>query len=179
LQPIQYNIFEVLPGGKPVLHSSVLGLEAAWQKLYELAQQTANECFAQNPATREIVGQLNVPLAEERMRKRLFQIAYTESLGFSRADVLRHRGYSVTTVVGNQSAEVVLTSTKEHYDLFILGHAATEATRKEIVAWLKARFPDARILALNRPHQQLGDADFNVRLNGPETWMPAVAQALA
>jgi hypothetical protein len=154
----------------------VRGLEAAWQKLYELAKHTTNECFAVHPPTHEVVAQLNVPPAQERARTRVFQIAYTEELGVARAEELTRRGYLVTTVIGNERAKVVLGSAKQ-FDIFIIGHAASDQMREMMAAWLKTTYPEVKILALNPGFQRLRDADFNVQLDGPEKWIPIVAKA--
>ena len=174
--PLQYEIYEVLPTGSMTQRDSTDGLESAWQKLSELAKQTANECFAIHPPTRQVVAQLNVPPAEERGRKRVFQIAYTEEMGLARAEELTRRGYRVTTVIGNERATVVLDST-QRWDLFIIGHAAPEQTRARMVAWLKANYPGVKIVALNSAFVRLREADYNVVLSGPEKWIPIVAQA--
>ena len=42
-------------------------------------------------------------------------------------------------------------SMPEQYDFFIVGHAADDEVRKEMVLWLKAHHPGVRILALNPP----------------------------
>jgi hypothetical protein len=173
---LPYDIFEVLPNGSLVPRGSVNGLEAAWKELYELAKHTANECFAIYPPTREVVAQVNVPPAKERASKRVFQIAYTEELGIARAEVLTRRGYQVTTVIGNQRAKVVLGSTQP-YNIFIIGHGAPQQTRVRMATWLKSRYPDVKILALNPASQRLREADYNVVLNGPEKWVPIVAKA--
>ena len=61
------------------------------------------------------------------------------------------------------------------YRIFIVGHAAPQGEREEIVAWLKTNFPQAKILALNPPHNGgLDKADFNFVLNGAEEWLFAV-----
>lgn len=65
------------------------------------------------------------------------------------------------SVIGNEAAKVVLSS-PQHYDLFIVDHAAPEETRKEIVDWLRANYAMAKILALNPPGQQIPSADFNI-----------------
>jgi hypothetical protein len=56
-----------------------------------------------------------------------------------------------------------------------VGHAAPEQARKEIVDWLKAHYPNVRILALNPPNQMVPNADYNVLQNGPELWLPLLA----
>src|SRR5439155_1510278 len=94
-----------------------------------------------------------------------------------RAELLLGCGYGVISVLGNEAAKVLLSSI-QHYDLFIVGHAAPEETRREMVGWLKVKYPEVEILALNPPHQQVLRADYNVRLNGPENWLPIVAQLL-
>jgi hypothetical protein len=155
------------------------GLEAAWQRLSELARQTPDEYFALHAPTHQIVGQVNVPVALERARKLIFQVAYTENMGIERSEELMRRGYRVTTVIGNERAKAVLTGSPQRYDLFIVAHAAPPKTRTEIVAWLRNKYPGVKIVALNSVHGRLRDADFNVFLDGPETWMPVVARALS
>lgn len=44
--PLEYDVYEVLPSAATTQRASVIGLEAAWQALYDLAATTTNECFA-------------------------------------------------------------------------------------------------------------------------------------
>ena len=168
-----YEIFEVLPNGSTLKISRVSGLEFANLALRELAKRTRNECFVTDARTRRVVAQLNVSQEKRRATKRIFQIAYDEQLGLRRAELLRSRGYGVISVIGNDPARVLLTSI-QHYDLFIVGHAAPEETRTEMIDWIRVKYPKVNILALNPPHQQLLNADYNVTLNGPENWLPIV-----
>ena len=170
-----YEIFEVLPDGSTLKFSRVSGLEFAKLALQELAKRTRNECFVADARTRRVVAQLNVSKEKWRATKRIFQIAYDEQIGLRRAQMLRSLGYGVITVIGNDPARVLLTSI-QHYDLFIVGHAAPEETRTEMVDWIKVKYPRVKILALNSPHQQLLNADYNATLNGPENWLPIVTQ---
>ena len=62
----------------------------------------------------------------------------------------------------------------QHYDFFVVGHAAPEETITEMIAWIRVKYTRVKILALNPPHQQLLNADYNVTLNGPENWLPIV-----
>ena len=73
----------------------------------------------------------------------------------------------------------VLLSSIPHHDLFIVGPAAPEETRREIVDWLKEKYPTVKILALNPPHQQVSNADYNARESGPESWLPIVTERFA
>ena len=108
----------------------------------------------------------------------VFQIAYDGGRATARTSVLRLQGYEVVSVIGNEAAKVVL-SMPEQYDFFIVGHAADDQVREEMVLWLKAHYPGVRILALNPPKvSELAGADYNVKLNGPETWLPIIATAL-
>ncbi len=170
-----YEIFEVLPDGSTLRISRVSGLEFANLVLQEQAKRTRNECFAADARTRRVVAQLNVSQGKWRATKRIFQIAYDEQLGPQRAELLRSLGYGIVSVVGNDPARILLTSI-QHYDLFIVGHAAPEETRTEMIDLIKVKYPRVKILALNAPHQQLLNADYNVTLNGPETWLPIVTQ---
>jgi len=48
-----------------------------------------------------------------------------------------------------------------------------------MVDWLKARYPDVKILALNQAeHRQLAGADYNATLSGPTEWLSMVTAAL-
>ena len=65
-----YEIFEVLPNGLPHRVTEVAGLEPAKSHLQELANHTANECFAADAQTYRIVAQTNVPLGGTARRAR-------------------------------------------------------------------------------------------------------------
>ena len=58
-----YKIFEVLPNGSALKTSVVSGLENARLTVRELANHTANECYAEDAETSQVVAQLNVPRA--------------------------------------------------------------------------------------------------------------------
>lgn len=173
-----YEIFEVSPNGSPQRVTVVSGLDSATARLHELANQTPNECFASDARTRQIVALLNVPPSKWRATKHIFQISYDEPLGAQRAELLKSRGYSVMSVIGNEAAKVALTPV-QHYDFFIIGNAAPEGTRQEMAIWLKAKYPRVKILALNPPNREVLRADFNVRLNGPEDWLPIISKEFA
>lgn len=175
----EYDLFEQFPDGQPMWRAHVVGLLSARQKLQALARVTRNECFIVHLPTKEIVARLNVPSSRGVGRKPVvFQIAYDSGLATARTMVLRLQGYEVVSVLGNEAAKVVL-SMPEQVDFFIVGHAADDQARKEMVSWLKANYPGVRILALNPPKvSELAGADYNVQLNGPETWLPIIANAV-
>jgi hypothetical protein len=79
-------------------------------------------------------------------RKRIFQVAYREEHFVARANLLRCQGYTVTSAIGNEAAKTVLPLLPP-VDLFIIGHAAPEQTRLDMVAWLRGRYPQTSILA--------------------------------
>ena len=93
-------------------------------------------------------------------RKRIFQVAYREEHFLARADLLRRQGYTVTSTIGNEAAKAVLPMLPQ-VDLLIIGHAAPEQTRLEMVAWLSERYPRTSILALNPSHERLGTLPLN------------------
>ncbi len=173
-----YEIVEVLPNGSQQKVTVVTGLEFAKRVLLELAKRTNNKCLASDAKTHQVVMQLNVAPIKMWAARRIFQVCYDEKLAVGRAKLLRSRGYGVISVIGNDAAKVLLSSI-QRYDLFIVGHAAPEETRREMVSWLKANYPGVKIIALNPSHQQVLGADYNVRQNRPETWLPIVLQQLA
>lgn len=174
----QYDIFERFPDHSLIWRGRVCGLDNARRKLHEIATRTSNECSAMYVPTRQVVALENVWRLNGRPVKRVvIQIAYDENLLSERADLLGRRGYEVLSVLGNERAQVVL-SAGQHCDLFIIGHAAPEQTRKEMVAWLRREYPKVPIVALNPDYRKLAGADFNVKLNGAEVWLSMVATAV-
>jgi hypothetical protein len=109
---------------------------------------------------------------------KVFQIAYSPELMFTREAVLKSRGYVVESALGNEHAIKALQAA-DHYDLFMVGHAGSQEERQEILGWLRQKFPNAKVLALNPPHvSRQPDADLNVTLNGPEKWLAAIQEAI-
>ena len=172
-----YEIFEVMPDGSAVKRMVVRGLEFAKVSLEDLSHRTVNECFAADERTHQIVAQLNLPLVKRRM-KRIFQIAYDEEAGLRSAELLRNRGYGVISVLSNDAARVLLSSIQK-YDLFIIGHGVSEKCRIEMVDWLRAHYPEVKVLALNPPHQPLPNADYNALHDDPESWLVFVTERVA
>lgn len=173
----EYKIFEVLPNGSPRKVRLVSGLEFAKVVLEALAKHTTNECFAADTKTHQVVMQLNVPPAKFRATNRIFQISYDRELGFRRAELLRSLGHGVISVVGNRAAKLLL-SAVQRYNFFIVGHAATEEIRAEMVDWLRAHYSGVKILALNPPDQEVLRADYNACYNESEIWLRIVSLEL-
>jgi hypothetical protein len=105
---------------------------------------------------------------------KIFQIAYDEILLITRAELLKKRGYEVSSVLGNEDARRVLSKGGD-YRVFLVGHAAPQQERQEMARWIRNNFPQAKILALNYPEiGRLPEADFNFILNGPEEWLATI-----
>lgn len=170
-----YEILEVMPDGSTVKRMVVHGLEFAKVALEDLARRTSNECIAADERTHQVVAQLNLPPAK-RSLKRIFQIAYDEQAGLGTAALLRSRGYGVISVLTNEAAKVLLSSIQK-YDLFLIGHAAPDECRSVMVAWLKEKYPDIKVLALNPPHRPLPNADYNALASDPESWLCFVTES--
>jgi len=172
-----YEIFEALPNGSPQRVTVVSGLDSAKTTLHELSNNTKNECFAADARTRQIVAMKNVPPSKWRAAKHIFQIVYDEKTSSKWAEILKSRGYSVMSVIGNDAAKLVLVPI-QHYDLFIIGHAAPVEARQEMALWLKVKYPKAKIVALNPPNQEIICADYNVRQSDLELWLLIISREL-
>lgn len=164
-----YEILEVMPNGSSVKRTVVFGLEFAKVTLEALSRRTSNECMAADERTHQIVAQLNLPPAKQKM-KRIFQIAYDEEASLRRSELLRSHGFGVISVLSSEAAKVLLSSIQK-YDLFIVGHSASELCRSEMVDWLKTHYPDVEVLALNPPHQPLPNADYNALESDVDGWL--------
>jgi len=92
----------------------------------------------------------------------LFQIGYDQRELNLRAQLFRRCGHEVLSAADNEAAKRALTSI-DKVDVFVVGHTAPEPTRKEMVDWLKANFPNVKIVALTpSAGRQLPRADCNV-----------------
>ena len=100
----EYSIFECLPEGSVSWRDAASGLITARRKLRELVAATGNEFFGIQLSTREIIFPVDAPA----IAKRVFQIAYTETLRKARAELLRKRGFGVLSVIGNDAAKALL-----------------------------------------------------------------------
>lgn len=172
-----YEIFEVLSNGSPQRVTVVSGLDSAKARLHDLSANTPNECFVSDARTHQIVAMLNVPPSRWEVSKHIFQICYDERMGVHRAELLKSSGYRVMSAIGNEAAKLALIPIQP-YALFLVGHGATVEIRQEMVFWLKAKYPKATVVALNPPNQELTAADYNVRQNNPEDWLPVISREL-
>src|SRR6266436_4378418 len=173
----EYEIFECQPDGSVMWCARASGLQNTRLQLDGLLRDTGKEYFGLHLSTGVIIFAADSTVIFERAAKRIFQIAYTDQLRLSRAELLRSLGYAVISVVGNDAAKLLLTTLRRDdlgIALFIVGHAAPAQTRKEMIDWLKENYPKARILALNPSNQPTPDADYNVEQNGHEGWTPLV-----
>ena len=169
----EYDLFERAPDNSVLWQTSVRGIDNARLKMLQLAKANGREYFALHAASGVIVARAG-PEGERHVR-RIFQIGYDRALMSTREIYLKQCGCDVTSVIGNAAAKQELSSGGE-YDLFIVGHNATEEDRREIIIWLRKKYPKAKVLALNPPESGLlTDADFNVTLDGPEKWLAVIA----
>lgn len=105
----------------------------------------------------------------------VFQIGYEEKDLDARAELFRRCGHHVLSVPDNEAAKRVLTS-MDKVDVFVVGHTAPEQTRREMVDWLKANFPNVKIVALiPSANRQLPRADYNIVLNDWDEWLSLLA----
>ncbi len=169
----EYELFEHLPDGSLEWRGSVRALRRAWARVWQLADKTLNECFAMGTATSRIV----LARTPSPGAKRIFQVAYGKALSI-RAHLLHRDGYDVTSVSGNRAAQVVL-RTRPRYDLFVIGHAASELVRLEMVHWLRVSYPGTSIVALNPDDRGLDDLKYSAPNDPPTAWLPLVSAAVA
>ena len=106
----------------------------------------------------------------------VFQIGYGDEKGLNaRTELFRSFGHEVISVAGNEAAKLALNSIP-HVDVFIVGHTAPEHVRKEIADWLKANFPQAKIVALiPSVSRELLGADYNVVQRDWAGWLSLFA----
>jgi hypothetical protein len=174
-----FDIFRIEANGNMILVGSAPSLKSAKIRVQELMALSPSEFLILSHRTNNRLI-IKPPLAIRRTtRPAIFQIAYDDELLIGRANLLESSGFEVVSVLGNEAAKIALSSFG-HYDLFMVGHGADLKTREEMADWLRAKYPDVPILALNAAeHQALGHANYNLVLNGPEEWLLVVESVTA
>lgn len=171
-----FDIFRAERDGDVLWLESATDLEAAWARVKMLAASTPGEYLILSQMTGRRIS------FKSPSKKVIFQIGYEARQTKAREEMLRSLGYKVFSVVGNPAAELELTSGRlGHVDLFIVGDLAPDQTRKEMLRWLKARYPKIMILALqpsDRRQSPMRDADFSAVVNGSDEWLNLVASAV-
>jgi len=151
----QFDIFKVQPEGSLHWLAAAASMETAEGRVKRLP-----------PGNYVIIADQHLPKrisVKSPDKQIVFQIGYDDDKGAAARETLfRSFGHEVTSVADNEAAKRELASIP-NVDVFVLGHAAPEQTQKEMVAWLKVSFPNAKIVALiPSASPQLLCADYNV-----------------
>ena len=162
-----FDIFKMESAGLRWVETAA-DLERAKARVKSLAAASPGEYLIANQQTGE---KISIKSPAKRI---LFQIGYDEKGLNARAELLRRFGHEVISVTHNEAAKVALSSYR-NVDLFIVGHTAPEQTRKEMVVWLRANYPEVKIVALNPSKEKLVGADYNVALNEYDEWLSLLA----
>ena len=166
-----FHICKVESDGSLRLIEQAEDPERARERVKKLSAFSPGEYIIANQQTGEIVS------IKSYVKQIVFQIGYDEKDLNARAELFRRCGHHVISVVDNAAAKHALTSI-ENVDVFVVGHTAPEATRKEMVDWLKTNFPKVKIVALIPSAScQVPRADYNIVLNDWDEWLSLLAAA--
>ena len=153
-----FHIFKVQSAGSRRWMEGALSVERAKARVKVLTASSPGEYVITNLTGHEIS-------IKPRTKRIMFQIGYDERELNVRAELFRRVGHEVISVPDNEAAKRVLASVR-NVDVFVVGHATPEQTRKEMVDWLKTNFPEVKIVALiPSATGQVPRADYNIVLN--------------
>ena len=162
-----FHVFKVKSDGSRHWLEGAVSVERATARVKVLAASSPGEYVITN-----LTGKVEFP-----PKRIMFQIGYDEKELNARAEMFRRCGLEVISVADNESAKRALNSIR-NVDVFVVGHAAPEQTRKEMVEWLKATFPKVKIVALiPSANRELSRADYNIVLNDWDKWPSLLADA--
>lgn len=172
----EYDLFEI-SNGRPTWRSHVIGTLQAGAQLQELGRKTRNECFVAQFPSREVVARVNLGSPASR-KPAVFQITYDCTQAIERVQILRLQGCEVAFAIGNEAAKAIL-GRQQRWDLFTVGYAAPRETIRDMIEWLKARYPGVPILELTSPRNPRFPLENRTNANGLAPWIFAVANALS
>jgi hypothetical protein len=163
-----FHILRVQSDGSRHWMEGAVSVERAKARVKALAKFSPYHYVISNLTGQEIP-------AKSQPKRRMFQIGYDERELNARAELFRRVGHEVISVPDNEAAKRVLASV-QNVDVFVVGHAAPEQTRKEMVDWLKANFPKAKVVALiPSANSQVPRADYNIVLSNSDEWLTLLA----
>ena len=162
-----FHVFKVKSDGSLQWLEGAVSVERARARVKVLAASSRGKYVITN-----LTGKVEFP-----PKRIMFQIGYDEKELNARAEMFRRCGLEVISVTDNESAKHALSSIRD-VDVFVVGHAAPEQTRREMVEWLKATFPKVKIVALiPSANRELSRADYNIVLNDWDKWPSLLAVA--
>lgn len=162
-----FHVFKVKSDGTLQWLEGAVSVERATARVKVLTASSPGEYVITN-----LTGKVEFP-----PKRIMFQIGYDEKELNARAEMFRRCGLEVISVADNDSAKRALSSIR-NVDVFVVGHAAPEQTRREMVEWLKATFPNVKIVALiPSANRELSRADYNIVLNDWDKWPSLLAVA--
>lgn len=165
-----FHIFKVQSNGNRRWMEGAVSVETAQARVKALAASSPGEYVITNLTGHEIS-------AKSQPKRVMFQIGYDERELNARAELFQRVGHEVLSVLDNEAAKRVLASVR-NVDVFVVGHAAPDQTRKEMVDWLKSNFPEAKIVALiPSAAREVPRADYNIALNDWEKLLSLVTAA--
>ena len=160
-----FHVFKVKSDGSLQWLEGAVSVERATARVKVLTASSPGEYVITN-----LTGKVEFP-----PKRIMFQIGYDEKELNARAEMFRRCGLEVISVADNESAKRALSSIR-NVDVFVVGHAAPEQTRREMVEWLKATFPKVKIVALiPSANRELSRADYNIVLNDWDKWPSLLA----
>jgi len=80
-------------------------------------------------------------------KRRILHVEFDRTLLAVRHALLETAGFDVVSCFSGLAVREVSVSTLP-FDLFLLGHAASVSDRNELVAWMRANFPQTAVVAL-------------------------------
>lgn len=162
-----FHVFKVKSDGSLQWLEGAVSVDRATARVKALAASSPGKYVITN-----LTGKVEFP-----PKRIMFQIGYEEKELNARAEMFRRCGLEVISVADNESAKRALSSIR-NVDVFVVGHAAPEPTRREMVEWLKATFPKVKIVALiPSANRELSRADYNIVLTDGDKWPSLLAAA--
>lgn len=111
-----------------------------------------------------------------QVQRRIFQVAYYESLLTTRAALLEQSGYAVSSALGNERATAAGERLLANTDAVLVGFSGPYRERMAVLRWLKEQRPDVPVLVLQaHASEAFAEADGVALHDNPKIWLAALA----
>jgi DNA-binding NtrC family response regulator len=110
-------------------------------------------------------------------KKRILHVEFDRVLLTTRHALLETAGFDVISCFSGTAAREVSAGCS-HFDLFLMGHAASMAERTDLITWIRAQFPGIAIVVLRSRDTDFSPAGDALSVADPDELLKAIVDVL-
>lgn len=110
-------------------------------------------------------------------KKRILHVEFDRTLLTTRHALLETAGFEVISCFSGMAAREV-SAGNNHFDLFLMGHAASMHERTDLITWIRAHFPGISIVVLRSRDTDYSPAGDALSVADPDELLKTIVEVL-